>query len=54
MLSALVLACMPVSRIIGFVVDGGVTGTQVSLAVFEAVAMVLCVLALRGRPAERG
>jgi uncharacterized membrane protein len=53
MLSALVLACMPVSRIIGFIVDGGVTGTQVSLAVFEAVALVLCVLALRARPAGR-
>ena len=54
MLGALVLACMPVSRIIGFIVDGGVTGTQVALAVFEAVAMVLCVLALRARPAARG
>lgn len=52
LLSALVLACMPVSRIIGFIVDGGVTGTQVALAVFEAVAMVLCVLALRARSAN--
>ena len=50
-LGALVLGFMPVSRIIGFVVDGGVTGTQVALAVFEAVAMVLCVLALRARSA---
>ncbi len=54
MLGAVVLVCMPVSRIIGFIVDGGVTGTQVALAVFEAVAMVLCVLALRARPAARG
>jgi hypothetical protein len=54
MLGAFVLACMPVSRIIGFVIDGGVTGTQVALAVFEAVAMVLCVVALRARSTPRG
>jgi hypothetical protein len=53
MLGALVLACMPVARIIGFLVDGGVTGTQVALAAFEAVAMVLCLLALRARRPER-
>ena len=51
-LSALVLACMPVSRVIGFIVDGGVTGTQVALAAFEALAMVLCLLALRARSAK--
>jgi hypothetical protein len=45
----LVLACLAASRLIGFVVDGGVTGTQVSLAVTEAIFLVLCLLALRGR-----
>jgi hypothetical protein len=54
MLGALVFVCMPVSRIIGFMLDGGVTGTQVSLAVLEAVAMVLCLVALRARSTERG
>jgi hypothetical protein len=53
LLSALVLACMPVSRIIGFIVDGGVTGTQVALAAFEALAMVLCLMALRARSTDR-
>ena len=52
MLGALVLASMPVSRIIGFIVDGGVTGTQVALAAFEAVAMVLCLMAMRARSTD--
>lgn len=48
-LGALVFTCMPVSRIVGFIVDGGVTGTQVALAALEAVALVACLVALRGR-----
>ena len=48
-LGALVAWCLAVSRLIGFVVDGGVTGTQVSLAVTEVIFLVLCLLALRGR-----
>ena len=52
-LGALTLACLAASRLIGFVVDGGVTGTQISLATSEAVIMVLCLLALRGRSVER-
>ena len=48
-LGALVLACLAASRLIGFVVDGGVTGTQVSLAVTEVIFLVLSLLALRGR-----
>jgi len=54
-MGALVLACLAASRLIGFVVDGGVTGTQVSLATSEALVMALCLLALRGssRSVER-
>ena len=52
-LGAIVLACLATSRLIGFVVDGGVTGTQVSLATSEALVMALCLLALRWRSVER-
>jgi hypothetical protein len=52
-MGALVLACLAASRLIGFVVDGGVTGTQVSLATSEALVMGLCLLALRGQSVER-
>jgi hypothetical protein len=48
-LGALVAGCLAVSRLIGFVADGGVTGTQVSLAVTEVIFLVLCLLALRDR-----
>jgi hypothetical protein len=54
LLGALVGACLAVSRLIGFVADGGVTATQVSLAVTEAIVVALCLLALRGwRSVER-
>ena len=53
LLGALVDACLAASRVIGFVVDGGVTGTQVSFAVVEVVAVVACLLALRGASVER-
>lgn len=52
-LGALVAAGLAVSRLIGFVADGGVTGTQVSLAVTEVILVALCLLALRGRSVER-
>ncbi len=54
-LGALVLACLAASRLVGFVLDGGVTGTQISLATSEALIMALCLLALRGnsRSVER-
>ena len=54
LLGALVGGCLAASRLIGFVVDGGVTATQTSLAAAEVVVVVLCVLALlRGRSVER-
>jgi len=54
LLGALVGGCLAASRLIGFVADGGVTATQVSLAVTEVIVVVLCLLALRGwRSVER-
>lgn len=47
-LGGLVGGCLAASRLIGFVADGGVTATQVSLAVTEVIVVVLCLLALRG------
>ena len=52
-LGALVVACLAASRLIGFVADGGVTGTQVSLAVTEVIFVALCLLALRRQSVER-
>lgn len=53
-LGALLGAGLAVGRITGFVVDGGVTGTQASFAIVEVVTVVVCVLALRGeRSVER-
>lgn len=52
-LGALVGGCLAASRLIGFVADGGVTGTQVSLAITEVIVVALCLLALRWRSVER-
>lgn len=53
LLGALVGACLAASRLIGFVVDGGVTSTQVSLAVAEVLVTGVSLLAMRGRSVER-
>ena len=52
-LGALVGGCLAVSRLIGFVADGGVTGTQVSFAIIEVITVAFCLFALRWRSVER-
>jgi hypothetical protein len=46
-LGALLGVCLAASRVIGFVVDGGVTSTQVGAAAIEVTMVVVALAALR-------